>query len=69
MFTIVYTRILAASHISRPLKISVKIVISDKCKNDIIVMRVSADPTISAFIFYMLRSANMRVYTGNQHCC
>ena len=36
----VYTRILAASHISRPLTISVKMVIFNKCPNVIIVMRV-----------------------------
>ena len=36
----VYTRILAESHISRPLKISVKMMIFDKCNNAIIVTRV-----------------------------
>ena len=35
-----YTRILADSHISRPLKISVKTMIFDTCNNVIIVMRV-----------------------------
>ena len=36
----VYTRILADSHISQPLKISVKMMIFDKCNNVIIVMRI-----------------------------
>ena len=36
----IYTCILADSHISRPLKISVKMMICDTCNNVIIVMRV-----------------------------
>ena len=36
----VYTRILVESHISRPLKFSVKMMIFDKCNNVIIVMCV-----------------------------
>ena len=40
LWSTVYARILVDSHISQPLKISVKMMIFDQCNNVIIVMRV-----------------------------